>query len=553
MIPRRPRSHVTFRDNRPQQVGKMVPNVWQSAELVHKGLDMERRTFLKTISSTAAVAMWPGLTWAAGASSDKTPPNVVLIHVDDLGWRDLGCMGSAVYQTPHIDALAKSGTLYSSAYAAAPICVPSRACLLTGSQPTRHGIYTGVKNRGKTRAWKVTPENNNHYLPKDYPTIGGALTQAGIANAAIGKLHVSTAVPSHGFSEGKWGGYLGMPINYFAPFKLGFLPQDVPAGAYLPNFIREAGVEFLEEHQRDPFFLYFCTYLPHDEIQNEGESSTLNAPADLIAKYEKKIAAMKAAGQDTQGHDNPIYAAMIEETDRSVGVIIDKLDQLGLRDHTLVIFISDNGGHRNYTSNLPLRGAKGSLYEGGIRVPMIASMPGRIAAGQVSDEPISGIDLYPTLCRLMNLKPTDPAKVDGEDLTDLLFDAKPMPERNLFWNFPCYAATAPPRNALRRGDWKIIYDYETEGYELYNLKHDISESADLAAAEPKMLAQMKQELAACYKRFDVTAKLPANPAYNPNLAAAAHARRTSPVPAKPMSTADAYQMMGLASASSPGP
>lgn len=199
------------------------------------------------------------------------------------------------------------------------------------------------------------------------------LSDAGIANGAIGKWHIAVGSPSHGFAEGKWGGYLGMPINYFAPFKLGFLPKDVPDGSYLPVYIRDAGVEFLERHRDERFFLYFSTYLPHDEIKNE-DGSTLTAPDAVVSKYARKIAAMQKDGKDLAGHTNAVYAAMIEETDRSVGTIIDTLDALGRRETTLVIFISDNGGLSRYTSNRPLRGEKCTLYEGGIRVPMIASI-----------------------------------------------------------------------------------------------------------------------------------------------------------------------------------
>lgn len=475
---------------------------------------MKRRTFLKAAGSAAALAAWPTALRSAAAVGK---PNVAIIHVDDLGWRDLGCMGSRVYETPAIDALARSGTRYTDAYAAAAICVPSRACMLTGSQPTRHGIYTGVKNRGKKTSWKVLPQKNNHYLPKDYPTLGGVMTEAGIANATIGKWHLSAKVPAHGFEEGHLGGYLGMPINYFAPYKLGFLPEDVPAGAYLPTYIRQAGVEFLERNRDERFFLYYSTYLPHDEIQNEGEASKLAAPADVVAKYERKIAAMKQAGKDPQGHDNPIYAAMIEETDRSVGAIIDKLDELKLRDNTLVLFISDNGGHGDYTSNAPLRGAKGDLWEGGIRVPMIASMPGRVAAGAVHDEPISGIDFYPTICRFMGVEPTDPAKADGEDLTDVLFAGKSLGERNLFWHFPSYPGGGrTPRNAMRRGHWKIHYDYEQDSYALYNLADDIGETRDLTTSHPAQFKRMRDELHACYQRFGAVATLTANPDYDPS-------------------------------------
>ncbi len=479
---------------------------------------MNRRIYLKIASLTASCAAMLAVTCVTPVAAAAPTDNVVIIHVDDLGWRDLACMGSPVYETPHIDALAKSGTLYTNAYAAGSICTPSRACMLTGSQPSRHGVYTVVKNRGKKEDWKVIPEKNNHYLAEDYPTLGTVLTDAGIVNGTVGKWHVGVRVPSHGFKEGVLGGYLGMPINYFAPFKLGFLPKDVPDGAYLPTYVRKAGVEFLERHQKERFFLYFSTYLPHDEIKNE-DGSTLAAPKDVVAKYERKIAAMKKAGKNLQGHTNPTYAAMIEETDRSVGAIIDKLKELGLQKKTLVLFISDNGGLDKYTSQRPLRGDKVTLYEGGIRVPMIASMPGKIAAGKTSVEPVSGIDFYPTICTFMGVKPTDPKKVDGEDLTKLIFSGKSLGERNLFWNFPSYNSPEDPakcpRSVMRRGDWKIHHRYEDNGYELYNLKEDIGESKDLSKTRPKILKMMRKELEASYDRFGAVKTLKPNPDYVP--------------------------------------
>jgi len=239
-----------------------------------------------------------------------------------------------------------------------------------------------------------------------------------------------------------------------------------------------------------------------------------------VAKYERKIAAMNKAGKDLQGHENAVYAAMIEETDRSVGAIIDKLDELGLRKKTLVLFISDNGGLDKYTSQRPLRGDKGTLYEGGIRVPMIASMPGRVGEGKTSEEPVSGIDFYPTICSFMGLEPTDADKVDGEDFAALLFAGKSLGERNLFWNFPSYNRpedpARSPRSALRRGDWKIHHRYEKSGYELYNLKEDIGESEDLSKRHPEILATMRRELEASYGRFGAVQTLAPNPDYDPD-------------------------------------
>ena len=240
---------------------------------------------------------------------------------------------------------------------------------------------------------------------------------------------------------------------------------------------------------------------------------------------------------------------MIEETDRSVGVIIRKLEELKLRKNTLVLFISDNGGLSKYTSNQPLRGEKCNLYEGGIRVPMIASMPGYISAGTKCDTPVSGIDFYPTICRLMNVKATDPSKVDGDDLSDLIFNVAQIKERNLFWNFPVYnrpsISSRCPRSAMRRGDWKIIHRYEERDYELYNLREDIGESNDLSTSNPKELARMKNELNRCYKRFNATDTLAKNTDYNKATASAEREKTQPETRPTSMSTAQAYIKFNL--------
>ncbi len=473
--------------------------------------------------------------------------NVVLIHVDDLGWRDLGCMGSPVYETPHIDSLARDGMLFTNAYAAAALCTPARAGLLTGSQPTRHGIYTVVKNRGSAELGKVIPLDNQHYLPKGYPTIANILTEAGIANSSVGKWHLSMSALDNGFSEQAHGGYSGMPMNYFAPYELPYLPKDVDDGKFLPVCLREAGVAFLEANRDKPFFLYFSTYLPHDRYTNDFDPNPLQAPQKTVGKYRDKLRSMKKAKQEHAGHNNPFYAAMIEETDNSVGVILDKLKQLKLDQNTLVIFISDNGGQIEYTSNLPLRGEKNSLYEAGIRVPMIVRMPGKIAPGAIRHEPVTGFDLYPTLCNIFKLVPLKQEEVDGVDLSPLWFDGQSLGERNLFWNYPSHwwpLKERGPRSALRRGDWKLHHFYSDNSFELYNLKDDIGESEDLSQREPTILAQMKRELLKEYERFGAVTKLPANPDYDAR-AAAEWLKSNPPLPIPPkISTADAYEAIG---------
>ncbi len=508
------------------------------------------RTSIILIVTTVFAAGATGAKTEEASPSKKQRQNVVVIHVDDLGWRDLSCMGSPVYETPYIDSLAKRGTLFTSAYAGACLCTPSRAVLLTGSQPTRHGVYTVVKNRGQKEHGKVIPVKNNQFIPKEYPTIGTILTQVGIANGAIGKWHVSLGATQHGFSESKWGSYGGMPINYYPPYELPFLPQDAPDGKYLPEYIRAAGVDFIEKHKDEQFFLYYSTYLPHNQYTSKYDLNSLSASPKLISKYRRKINALKKAKKSTGGHNNPIYAAMIEETDNSVGAVMDKLKELGLLETTLVIFISDNGGVVNYrgvdyTSQLPLREGKNSLYEGGIRVPMIASFPGRIPAGKISDEPVSGIDLYPTICKFIGVKPADPTKVDGEDLSELLFNGKSFGERNLFWNYPCHWGPGKPRNALRRGDWKIHHFYTDDTFELYNLKNDIGETRDLAQSDPVNFARMLKELKQTYKRFGCPEKLEPNPEYDEEATKEMFPKQQPSEILEPTTTKDCYESLGL--------
>ena len=259
---------------------------------------------------------------------------------------------------------------------------------------------------------------------------------------------------------------------------------------------------------------------------------------------------MRKAKKSTAGHNNPIYAAMIEETDNSVGAVMNKLKEHGLLEKTLVIFISDNGGEStyrgmDYTSQLPLRDKKNSLYEGGIRVPLIASMPGKIPVGKISDEPVSGIDVYPTICSVMGVKPADPAKVDGEDLSELLFHSKSFGRRNLFWHYPSHWGPRKPRNALRRGDWKIHHFYTDNTYELYNLKNDIGETQNLVKSEPKVFAMMRDELDKTLKRFGCPEKLEPNPLYDAEATKEMRAKTKLPELPQLTTTANIYKDMGF--------
>ncbi len=419
----------------------------------------------------------------AHADDAKAKPNIVFILADDLGWTDLGCQGSNYYETPNIDRLARDGIRFSSAYSCGPNCQPTRAALLSGQYGPRTGIYTvGSTKRFDTSRRPLVPVENAEALALEKVTIAEALKEAGYATGMFGKWHLGGGghgPDKQGFDEslvsnGRHFDFVTRP------------PVEVPPGAYLADYLTDRAVDFIEAHKAGPFFLY----LPHFGVHAPHE-----AKPDLVARFRDKPA--------SGGHKNPTYAAMIASVDESVGRIARKLDELGLSDNTLVIFASDNGGVGGYleagvkakegiTSNAPLHGGKGMLYEGGIRVPWIARWPGRIRPGAMCDEPILSVDLYPTLLELAGGRVEPGYPLDGKSLTPLLFDEDPagLGREAIFWHFPGYLGSGKdvwrttPAGAIRAGDWKLIEFFEDGHVELYNLKTDLGEKTDLADAEP---------------------------------------------------------------------
>lgn len=441
-------------------------------------------------------------------------PNFIIFLVDDLGWKDVGYMGSKYYETPHIDKLASEGMVFTNAYANAANCAPTRACLMSGMYSPRHGVYTVANpNRGKSENRMLIPSPNNTVLDGDFITLAEALKENGYTNCHIGKWHLGddelTSPEAQGFDINIGGNRAGSPRSYFSPYKNPNL-VDGPKGEYLTDRLTDEALTFIESNKENPFFLYFAHYAVHTPIQ---------AKVDITARYVNK--------EGDNGQDNPKYAAMIESTDQSLGRIIQKLDELELDENTVVIFFSDNGGHGGVTTHFPLRGSKGMMYEGGFREPMIVRWPGKINAGTTSDEVVIGIDFYPTLVELAG---GDPAKyqTDGESLTPVLFEKGDLDRESIFWHFPAYLQSykgiknpddltrgwrTVPSSAIRKGDWKLIQDFEDGSLQLYNLRDDISESTNLAASMPKKRDELMADLKQWQKETNALIPVERNPGY----------------------------------------
>jgi arylsulfatase A-like enzyme len=449
---------------------------------------------------------------------EPSPPNVLFIYVDDLGWRDLGVMGSTYYETPNVDGLASEGMVFTDAYACAPNCAPSRACLLTGMYTPRHGVYTvGSAERGQAADRKLIPVENETNLELDFLTLGEVLQEAGYRTGFIGKWHLGGEghLPrDQGFDWSLAGDEAGTPASYFYPYKnqtraIPGLEEGVE-GEYLADRLTSEAITFLKEAgvEAEPFFLFLSHYSVH---------TPLRAKPELTERYREKPA--------SGGHDHPTYAAMVHSVDESVGRLLATLDSLGLAENTVVFFHSDNGGYGPATSMAPLRGSKGMLYEGGIRVPLIVRWPGQVQSGARSDIPVMGTDIYPTILEMAGGTATDGRALDGISLTPLLVDRGEPASRALYWHFPAYLEAdasveglwrTTPASAVRRGRYKLLHFFEDGRRELYDLISDPSESEDLSAD----LGQEASELGELLERWwrETRACIPSefNPLYDPS-------------------------------------
>jgi arylsulfatase A-like enzyme len=473
-----------------------------------------RREFIKALGLGAASCALPGCAGADNPLSGRrgqNRPNFVFIFIDDMGWKDLGYMGSKYYETPNIDKLAGEGVVFTSAYANAPNCAPSRACLMSGQYTPRHGVYTvGNSERGSARLRKLIPIKNNTTLNPKVMTIAEALKPAGYVTASIGKWHLGkgteTGPEGQGFDVSIAGNRAGMTRRHFSPYSLANL-SDGPEGEYLTDRLTDESLKFIETNRDKPFFLYLSHYAVHTPIQ---------AKEAMIDKYRNK--------EPHGGQKNPTFAAMVESVDQSVGRVMKRLDELGLRDNTVVIFFSDNGGVFGITSMEPLRGGKGTLYEGGIREPMIVRWPGKTRPGSVCDVPVIGIDFYPTMLEIAGAPKPAGQVLDGESIVPLLKGDKGLKRDAIFWHFPAYLQRnygwketwrTTPAGVVRRGDWKLIEYFEDGRLELYNLKEDIGEQNNLAQKMPDKTRQLHERLKQWRRSVSAPVPTELNPAYSP--------------------------------------
>lgn len=435
-----------------------------------------------------------------------TKPNIVFILIDDMGWKDVGFMGSEYYETPNIDRLANQGMIYTQAYANAANCAPTRSSLLSGQYSPRHGVFTvGNSDRGKSKDRRLIPVINSEEISLDIITIAEALKPAGYVSAAIGKWHVGNTPQQQGFDVGM--------ERYDIGYKNGHFKDD---GEYLTDRLTDEAIKFMKENKEKPFFLYLAHHAVHTPIQAKDE---------ITEKYSQR----KGVGC----HNMARYAAMIQSVDESVARINQTLEELGISKNTILIFFSDNGGHGVQTCQKPLRGGKGMYYEGGIREPMFVYWPGKIDAGSVCDIPIISTDFYPTFLELAGVKKSEKYVLDGLSLVPLFQGEKVEIHDALYWHFPGYLEAynglmedardlvfrTRPVAVIRKGDWKLLLYYEewildggrekiatNNSVELYNIKTDIGETKNLCNIETGKRDELLDELLTWQK--DINAPVP---------------------------------------------
>jgi len=465
---------------------------------------------------------------ARSLSPRQTPgrkPNVVFILADDLGWRDLSAYGSTFYETPNIDALARRGMLFNQAYAASPICSPTRASIMTGLYPSRTGITSAAchleevltnavldRNAG-TPTQKMLAVKSATRLRLEYFTLAEAFRDAGYRTAHFGKWHLGREPydPLHqGFELDIPHTSAAMPTGYFAPWDI--WPGKGKPGEHLDDRMAEEAVQFMRGNRDRPFFVNFwcfSVHAPHD------------AKPDLIRKY-------RAKARPSSPQRNPINAAMVEAMDHAVGKVVKEINDLGLADNTIIIFFSDNGGATYFevdgvvvTSHLPLRGGKGTLYEGGTREPCIVVWPGSAKPNTRSDEVISSIDFYPTLIEMTGIKPPAELRFDGISIVPALKGGR-LKREAIYCHYPHFRPETGQLAGtyVRSGDWKLIRLYpesagQKDHFELYNLKEDIGESSNLAATMPQKVRELNARIEAFLRETDALVPKP-NPTFRPH-------------------------------------
>lgn len=541
---------------------------------------------LRLLGFVAATKFEPSALWASKPRKhvqQVKKMNVIFYLVDDLGWSDVGYEGSKFYDTPVINQFAKQGVRFSQAYAACPVCSPTRGSIITGEYPARTHLSDWLPGRHNFPFQKLEEVRSAQHLPYGQPTLPKVLKENGYATAIFGKWHLgedSASTRRQGFELHIPDWNKGWPNGtYFAPFHMKGLDKGTPKGAYLSDVLTTKALNWMEVHRYQPFFMYFANFAVHDPIMGRG---------DLVVKYDHKLNRMRRMHEMPQGppyileqdpdvdnplsrkqltdllqdkqyqgysllphrtvkirehQTNPIFAAMVESVDESLGRIRDKLKELGLADNTIIIFFSDNGGmsganfgnprkilskcnlNEAYsTSNLPLRGGKGWLYEGGIREPLIIYWPHEGNHGTVSNVPVISTDFYSTIMDMLGIHPLTNKEdgVDGMSLVPLLKGDKAGTEkiakRAIYWHWPDYSnhGAQSPAGAIRYGDYKLIEYYENFHVQLFDIRTDPGEHHDLAKSDPAKVKELRTMLHEWRKRVGAQMPVP-NPNYNPKL------------------------------------
>jgi arylsulfatase A-like enzyme len=453
------------------------------------------------------------ISWAC-TTNEK--PNIVLILIDDLGWKDLGYMGSQYYETPNIDYLAKQGMIFTNAYANAANCAPTRASLLSGQYSPRHGVYTvGSSTRGESYKRRLIPIKNSKEMALDKITIAEALKAGGYVSAAIGKWHIGNKPEQHGFDFSIERNDLKVKGHFNK------------SGEYLTDLLTEKALGFIKKNNPKttgkPFFLYLAHHAVHTPIQ---------AKQDIVGAFKKKPV--------DDCHNHAAYAAMIKSVDESVANINKLLEDLGISNNTILIFFSDNGGNGTFTCQKPLRGGKGMYYEGGIREPMFVYWPGTIEAGSICHEPVIGIDFYPTFLDIAGISAPKNYKLDGKSILPLFMGEEDLSRESLFWHFPCYLQAykgmtdesrdptfrTRPVSVIRKKDWKLLLFHEewildggmqnideNNSIELYNLKNDIGERNNFATIHSQKRDELLNELLKWQKSIKAPLPVEENPEF----------------------------------------
>ncbi|MCF7957119.1 MAG: sulfatase [Phycisphaerae bacterium] len=491
-----------------------------------KLINYSRRDFIKVLGAGVASLAVPRL---ARTENVGKKMNFVFVLVDDLGWTDLGCYGSSFYDTPHLDRLAREGMRFTNAYAACPVCSPTRASIMAGKYPARMDTtdYFGAPQPNPKSRWQQSkslfPAAYNTHLALEEVTLAEALQENGYKTFYAGKWHLGETdkywPENQGFdvNQGGWRG--GGPYGgkkYFSPYGNPRL-EDGPEGEHLPDRLASETCKFIDQNAEKPFLAYLAFYSVHTPLMTRK---------DLKEKYEAKRKAMENAGdiwgkegsrKVRQVQEHAVYAGMVSAMDQAVGKVLDKLRATGLDKNTAVIMMSDNGGlstsEGHPTSNLPLRAGKGWLYEGGIREPMIIRWPGVTKPGSVCDEPVISTDFYPTMLEMGQLPARPKQHCDGVSLVPLLKQTGTLKRDAIYWHYPHHGNQGgTPGGAIRMGDYKLIEFYDDMRVELYNLKADIGEKHNLAGTMPGKAKAMVKMLHDWRKQVD--AKMPTpNPDY----------------------------------------